>query len=110
MHASRSTFAVAALLERLQISSDLRPGFTLADKGDASFKTQGIRSRHGDHAIVRLAVLGIQKVALPLVVTGLGSSGHDHGSDLTSATLILNRDNFAAELPAAIIEIHLRTR
>src|SRR5215470_17367717 len=86
------------------------PGFALADKSKSTaLEIEGIGSFQGDDSRIGLAVLGVEHVAAPLVVSGLGGTVHDHRSDLTLSALILDRDDLAAELAATIVEVDLRT-
>src|ERR1043166_4815538 len=85
------------------------PGLALTDKSEsAALQVQGVRSLQGHHTRIGLAVLRIEHVAAPLVVACPGGAVHDQRSDLTFSALILHRDDLAAQLAAAIVEIDLR--
>src|SRR5262249_44575365 len=85
------------------------PGFALADEPEGtSLEIESVGSLKGDDARVGLAVLGIEHVAPPLVVARLGGAVHDYSSDLAFSALILDGNDLAAQLAAAIIEIDLR--
>src|SRR5262249_7408827 len=73
-----------------------------------ALEVQGVRPLEGDDPRISLPVFGVEHIAAPLVVAGLGGAVHDHGPDLAFSALILDRDDLTAQLAPAIIEIDLR--
>src|SRR5208337_4882250 len=87
-----------------RVSLHSSPGLALTNHRHAALQVERIGAFKRNDPVVSLAVVGVEKASLPLIVAGLGRTVQDDRSDFLRPRGVLDAYDLAAKLAAAIVE------